>query len=230
VRWETAREIGGDFYDIFALENNRVGLVIADVADKGLPAALYMTVTRTLIRASAPNNPSPRAVLEEVNKLLVTDSVDSMFITAVYAILDLETGQVLYANAGHNLPLLYHHKTGQVEQLPKGGMALGIQKEYSLADHSLSIQPGDSLVLFTDGVTDLLSPEGKFFGNPRLVEIVQAHGKEHIQDMLEALDDAFIEHRRGLPPADDITLLAIRREPVARKRKAALPPPLPEPS
>ena len=224
VRWETAREIGGDFYDIFKMENNRIGLVIADVADKGLPAALYMTVSRTLIRASAANNRSPRKVLEEVNELLVNDSTDSMFITAIYCILSLDTGEMRYANAGHNLPLLYRRKTGQVEQLPKGGMALGIQKELNLVDHSITIRPGDALVLFTDGVTDLLSPEGEFLGEHRLVEMIQAHGKERIQDMLEALDDAFIEFRRGLSPADDITLLAIRREPIQRKRKSATAP------
>ncbi len=221
LRWETAREIGGDFYDIFKLDDKRVGLVIADVADKGLPAALYMTVTRTLIRASAADNSSPANVLEEVNKLLVNDSSESMFITAVYAILTLSNGKLIYANAGHNLPLLYRLKTGTVEQLPKGGTALGILDDLKLTNHELEIHPGDALVLFTDGVTDLLSPTGDFFGNERLQGVLQQYGSEPVQDMLEYLDDAMIEFRRGVPPADDVTLLAIRREPAQQRRERA---------
>lgn len=216
MRWETAREIGGDFYDIFKLADNRLGLVIADVADKGLPAALYMTVARTLIRASAADASSPVKVLDEANRLLVNDSTDSMFITVVYAILSLDTGELHYANAGHNRPLLYHSKTGKLEQLPKGGIALGILDELGLEEHHLVIQPGDSLVLYTDGVTDLLSPHGEFFGEQRLHDVIREHGKERIQDMLEYLDDAMIEFRRGTPPVDDITLLAVRREPARR--------------
>jgi phosphoserine phosphatase RsbU/P len=189
------------------------------VADKGLPAALYMTVARTLIRAGAANSRSPASVLEEVNRLLVNDSTDSMFITAIYAILSLEDGELLYSNAGHNLPLLYRHKTGAVEQLPKGGTALGILNDLKLEDHALKMLPGDTLLLFTDGVTDLLSPEGQFFGDERLIDIIRTFGKERVLDMLEALDDALIEFRRGTPPADDVTLLAIRREPARRTRR-----------
>lgn len=219
LRWETAREVGGDFYDIINLPNNSIGLVIADVSDKGIPAALYMTVARTLIRAHATGSPSPAEVLQDVNKLLLNDSSDAMFITAVYAILSLETGRLLYANAGHNRPLLFRKRKGAVEQLPKGGTALGVLEEYSLENHQLTIQPGESLILYTDGVTDVLSPEGKFFGENRLIEVVKAHGKESVRDMLEYLDDALIEFRRGIAPIDDITLLAIRREP-GRKKNA----------
>ncbi len=226
MRWETAREIGGDFYDIFKLSENRVGLVIADVADKGLPAALYMTVARTLIRAGAADASSPVKVLEEANRLLINDSTDSMFITAVYAILSLDTGELLYANAGHNRPLLYHIKTGELETLPKGGIALGILETLGLTEHRLVIQPGDSLILYTDGVTDLLSPSGEFFGEQRLHQVIREHGKDRIQDMLEFLDDAMIEFRRGTPPADDVTLLAVRRA-AGPARKAAPQEPKP---
>jgi sigma-B regulation protein RsbU (phosphoserine phosphatase) len=218
LRWETAREIGGDFYDIFKLGDNRVGLVIADVADKGLPAALYMTVARTLIRASATDSTSPAKVLEEVNRLLVNDSTDSMFITVVYIVLSLDSGEFVFCNAGHNRPLLYRAKTGLLEQLAKGGTALGILEDLTLTDHTLHIDPGDALILYTDGVTDIISPEGELFGEARLREIIEAHGKERIQDMLEYLDDAMIDFRRGTPPVDDVTLLAIRREPAQRKR------------
>lgn len=218
LRWETAREVGGDFYDIIKLANNCVGLVIADVSDKGIPAALYMTVTRTLIRAQAFGGQSPADVLEEVNRLLLNDSGDAMFVTAIYAILNLETGELIYANAGHNLPLLFRKRKGNVEQLPKGGTALGILDELKLENHTLTIHPGESLILYTDGVTDALSPEGTFFGEKRLTELITIHGNKPVRDMLESLDDALIEFRRGTAPIDDITLLAIRRELIAKKR------------
>lgn len=219
LRWETAREIGGDFYDVFKLGENRVGLVIADVADKGLPAALYMTVTSTLIRAGSKNSSSPAEVLQEVNKLLLNDSNESMFVTVVYGVLDLLTGELVYANAGHNLPLLYREKTGAIEQLPKGGTALGILENLDLVNHILAVEPGDALVLYTDGVTDIQSPTGAFFGEQRLIEVIHEHGKDTIQNMLEQLDDALIEFRRGVPPADDITILALRRSPAPKKRR-----------
>ena len=217
LRWETAREVGGDFYDIFKLDGNRLGLVIADVSDKGLPAALYMTVTRTLIRANASGLAKPAQVLQEVNKLLVSDSTDSMFITAVYAILSLDTGELVYANAGHNRPLLYRSRKKDVEQLPKGGTALGILDDLQLEDHALQIRTGDALVLFTDGVTDAIAPDGSFFGEERLEAVLEENGADTIQNILEALDDALIEFRRGVPASDDITLLALRREPARRR-------------
>ncbi|NLG98126.1 MAG: GAF domain-containing protein [Chloroflexi bacterium] len=219
VRWETARQVGGDFYDVFKIGENKISLVIADVSDKGLPAALYMTVARTLIRAYAAENRSPAEVLQEVNELLVNESSESMFITAVYAVLSLDTGELVYTNAGHNLPLIYHARTGEVQPLKKGGMALGIFNNIKLTDHTLKIKPGELLILYTDGVTDLLSPDGDVFGERRLYEIIQDKGKESVEDLLEALDDALLEFRRGVPPADDITLLALRRQPAARKQK-----------
>jgi phosphoserine phosphatase RsbU/P len=213
MRWETAREVGGDFYDIFKLEDNRLGLVIADVSDKGLPAALYMTVARTLIRTNAAGGEPPAQVLKEVNQMLVNDSNEAMFITAVYAILSLETGELVYANAGHNRPLLYRYGKQNLEQLPKGGTALGVLDDVELANHHLKMLPGDSLFFFTDGVTDIVSPEGDFFGDPRLHEVIHKNGRGSIHNLLEALDDALIEFRQGTPPTDDITIVAARREP-----------------
>ena len=149
-----------------------------------------------------------------------------MFITAVYAILTLDSGELVYANAGHNLPLLFTAKDRRrSSSCPRAARRWASWNDLKLVDHVLTIQPGDALVLFTDGVTDLNSPEGEFFGDKRLQQVIREHGKEHIQDILEALDDALIEFRRGVPPADDVTLLAIRREPARRAhRKKADPP------
>ena len=126
ARWETALQVGGDFYDVIPISRNKLGLVIADVADKGLAAALYMTVSRTLIRAFGQTVSDPAGVLKAVNNLLVVDTPSSMFVTAIFAVLDLKTGKLTYANAGHNLPLIYRSITQTVEEFCKGEMALGV--------------------------------------------------------------------------------------------------------
>jgi serine phosphatase RsbU (regulator of sigma subunit) len=213
VRWETARQVGGDFYDVFDLGNNRIGLVIADVSDKGLPAALYMTVTRTLIRSKIQEYDSPARVLCEVSKQLFSESPESMFITAIYAILDQATGELSYANAGHNLPLIFRQASQTVEQLPKGGTALGVIPELQLHNHTVAILPGDTLVFFTDGACDTLGPDGEDFGEPRLRAVLEKNSGCSAPDLLEALDFALEEFRQDMPPFDDVTLIAVRRVP-----------------
>ncbi|HEX9028377.1 MAG TPA: GAF domain-containing protein, partial [Anaerolineales bacterium] len=142
VRWRTAREVGGDFYDVFFLPGRRIGLVIADVADKGMPAALFMTLTRTLVRATVQQTDSPGDVLQRVNDVLVPDAQNGMFVSIVYAVLSPDSGQLVYANAGHNPPLLFHYKSGEIERLGKGGMALGVLEGNSIEERTLSLEPG----------------------------------------------------------------------------------------
>jgi phosphoserine phosphatase RsbU/P len=211
VRWETARQMGGDFYDVFELGDDRLGLVIADVSDKGLPAALYMTVTRTLIRSKIREHDNPAAVLKEVNELLYTESPESMFITVIYAILSKSSGAMIYANAGHNLPLIHRAETGVVDQLPKGGMALGVLPDIELRNHHIAIQPGDTLFLFTDGACDTLSPQGEDFGEPRLRDLMVGNCCNSAGELLETLDAALDEFRQDMPRVDDVTLIALRR-------------------
>jgi serine phosphatase RsbU (regulator of sigma subunit) len=211
VRWETARQMGGDFYDVFDLGEDRLGLVIADVSDKGLPAALYMTVTRTLIRSKIHEHDDPAAVLKAVNLLLFTESPESMFITVIYAILSKSSGQLIYANAGHNLPLIHRSENGVVEQLPKGGIALGVLPDIDLRNHTIAIRSGDTLVLFTDGACDTLSPEGEDFGEPRLRDLMSGNCCNSAGELLERLDEALDEFRQDMPRVDDVTLIALRR-------------------
>ena len=213
-RWQPAREVGGDFYDVFKLSGNRLGLVIADVSDKGMPAALYMTVTRTLIRANIQGMRSPSGVLERVNRLLTMDSQSGMFITAAFAVLDRDTGQVIYANAGHNRPLWIKRSGGMVEALPKGGLALGVLAQIKLEDYTLTLEPGDSLLLYTDGVTESFSPEGETFGEKRLCTLLNTMRDKSIQEILTVLDATLIEYRAGAAPSDDVTIVAVRREPL----------------
>jgi len=211
ARWQTAREVGGDFYDIFPLGRDRMGLAIADVSDKGLPAALYMTVARTLIRAFSNGARSAAAVLERVNKPLVADTPQSMFVTAAYAMLWPETGQLLYANAGHNRPLLLRAGSQTIEQLPKGGMAMGVMRSSPLEEYHLLLEPGDCLVMFTDGVTECFSPENEAYGDGRLLETLQRCIGLDVEAVLNAIVDSLAEFRSTAPTSDDMTLLAIRR-------------------
>ena len=210
-KWNTARSVGGDFYDAFLLDQNHLGLVIADVADKGMAAALYMTVTCTLIRSNSKTFSSPAAVLEKVNEPLNQNSQNGMFVTAVYAVLDLTTGMLTYANAGHNLPLLTRASGSTVEALPKGGIALGILDKITLTDHRVQIMPGDCLLLYTDGVTETFSPSGKPYGEKCLKTFLTNHRYKTLEAMFDKLDETLSNFRQGLPASDDVTLLAVRR-------------------
>jgi sigma-B regulation protein RsbU (phosphoserine phosphatase) len=211
ARWETAHEVGGDFYDIFNLGRDRVGLAIADVSDKGMPAALYMTVARTLIRAYARGARSPAAVLENVNRPLVNDAPNSMFVTAAFAMLWPESGALVYASAGHNRPLIVRACSGEVEQLPLGGMAMGVYANVKLQDHRLALNPTDILLFYTDGVTESFSPDGEAFGEERLKALLAQNCGKPLPELLDTLERGIGDWRGGAPPSDDTTMLVIRR-------------------
>ncbi|MEE8392318.1 MAG: SpoIIE family protein phosphatase, partial [Anaerolineae bacterium] len=209
--WRAARQVAGDFYDFFELPDRRLGLVIADVADKGIPAALFMALTRTLVRAATLEETSPAAAMARVNDLLVPDAQSGMFVTAIYAVLSLETGEMAYANAGHNLPLLLRSRTQELEQLKKGGMALGVLEGVRLEERVVSLEPGDSLVFYTDGITEAFSVEDEIYGEERLQAIIQAADASSAQTMLDAIDASVDTFIGGATPSDDRTLMVLRR-------------------
>lgn len=209
--WQAARQVAGDFYDFFELPGKRLGLVIADVADKGMPAALFMALTRTLVRAAAIEEPSPAAAMARVNDLLVPDTQSGMFVTAIYAVLSLETGKLTYANAGHNLPLLLRSDTQELEQLEKGGMALGVLEGIRLKERVASLGPGDCLVFYTDGITEAFSPEDEAYGEERLWATIRATGDSSAQKMLHAISDSVAAFIGDATPSDDRTLLILHR-------------------
>jgi phosphoserine phosphatase RsbU/P len=211
ARWRTARQMGGDFYDIFKLSRDRLGLAIADVSDKGLPAALYMTVARTLVRAYAQAARSPAAVLSRANHPLVADSPYAMFVTAAYAILSPETGELIYANAGHNRPMVMRAVSREIEQLPKGGMALGVLSRIPLQDYPVKLEHGDCLVMYTDGVTESFSPTGEAYGEEHLRATLLACFDLPVEETVNRIEASLVEFRAGAPASDDTTLLAIRR-------------------
>ena len=165
--WKPAYEISGDFYGVYKLPGQRWGLVIADVCGKGASAALFMAMTYSLIRERVEKEPSPAALLARVNHHLYQQLADSNFVTCVYIVLDTTTNTLTYTNAGHNLPLL-RKTTSQIEPLPHGGIALGVLPEVEYREHTIELAPGDSLVLYTDGVTDALNAQGDSFGLSRL--------------------------------------------------------------
>ena len=210
ARWKTARQVGGDFYDVIELPNHKLGLFIADVADKGMPAALFMALTRTLVRAAVIENPSPADALQRVNELLIPDTRQGMFVTAAYAVLNENTGELTYANAGHNPPL-WVRADGQVEKLTRTGIALGVVESGAISQRMIQLASGESLLLYTDGLTEAFSSNGDMFGEARLLTALQckAASAEALLDDVETRLNEFV----GTEPAsDDLTMLVIRRK------------------
>ncbi len=215
VRWRPAREVGGDFYDVFELSKDRLAILVADVTDKGMSAALYMTVTRTLLRTVAQTLPTPAEILSSVNELLLRDTPHGMYITAFLGILDLKSGEFDYANAGHNLPIC-RHPDGKMEKLLKGGMPLGIMEELSLNNNRMILNRGDTLILFTDGVTEAYIATD-YFGDHRLEAAIMAAKDQEPETILDGIDKALVEFQESEVPSDDVTILAVHH--CERKRK-----------
>ena len=211
VRWRPALQVGGDFYDAIPIGEDHYGLLIADVSDKGLPASLYMTVARTLIHAAAREGNSPVATLQNVNQLLLENSREGLFITVFYAVLNIRSGELIYANAGHNKPLLLRKNHKEVLWLEKGGMPLGVEKDLPIQNIILQIRPGDHLVMYTDGVTDARSPDDNLFGEDRLFHVVSNYNANTEGSLIEAIDSKLLDFQSNASASDDVTLLVIHR-------------------
>lgn len=213
LRWNTAREVSGDFYDVFFTHDGKIIFAIADVSDKGMPAALYMTVTRTLIRSGAKILHSPGKILSRVNELLVEENPTSgMFVTAVLAVLDPETGELTYAIAGHNLPLVYRHVSGQIEALHKGEIALSVVENIDYEDHTTILKPGDTILLYTDGVTETFAPDEKLFGETRLINAIRDGVNQDEISLLDYIEKELSDFRESQPLSDDITMISLYKQ------------------
>ena len=210
--YRPAREVGGDFYDVIPLPGGKVGFVVGDVTDKGVPAALVMAATRSVLRASAQRLVEPGETLERVNEHLCPDMPEKMFVTCLYGVLDPETGHFRFANAGHDLPYV---KTAEgSEELRARGMPLGLMPGMPYEEKETVLQPGDSLLLHSDGVVEAHDPDGEMFGFPRLKQCVADYpgGGELIDRVLSDL------HGHTGPDAeqeDDITMVVLQRSPGA---------------
>jgi len=208
--YQPAREVGGDFYDSFVLEDGRLGLVVGDVTDKGIPAALVMATTRTMLRVSAQRHFPPGEVLKRANDALVPDIPPNMFITCLYAILDTESGRLVYANAGHDPPYLRHNGS-DVEELRARGMPLGLMPGMEYEEKEVTLQRGESVLFYSDGLVEAHDPKGEMFGFPRLQGLVGAHhsGESSLIDfLLSELTDFTGENWEQ---EDDITLVTLER-------------------
>ena len=193
------------------LPGGRLGLLIADVSDKGMPAALFMALTRTLVRAVVYDAPSPAETLRRVNALIIPDNRQSMFVTAVYGVLSLASGEFTYANAGHNPPVWVSRLGGTLESLRRTGAALGIIQDLSMDERTISLGPGDLLLLYTDGLTEAFSPEGETYGEERLRQVLKAPETSSARAALDALEASVNQFMGSLPAADDLTMLALKR-------------------
>lgn len=223
IRWQPARQVGGDFYDILEFADGRLGLVIADVADKGMPAALFMTLIRTLIRAAAQSEQSPAQILRQVNELLVPDAKHGMFVTVVYAVLYPHANRLVYANAGHNPPLLYRNGSQKLEELKNTGMALGVLENIDLVERDLGIESGDAVIFYTDGVTEACSSTEEFYGFERLKNEILSLHQPTADELAQLIDNSVKQFIKGNVPFDDLTIVALTKQPKrSRKRTRAL--------
>jgi sigma-B regulation protein RsbU (phosphoserine phosphatase) len=207
--WRAARTVAGDFYDVFPLPDGRFALAVADVSGKGPPAALYMAMARSLLRAAAERHGGPSAALVAVDEALREQSTARLFVTVFLGFLDPARRVVEWSSAGHLPPLLRRGATRRVEELPTGGVALGLgASDLGLSDRVLALEPADALVLFTDGVGDAEDPQGAMYGSRRLTAALAsspAGAREMVAHLLGDLD-AFT---RGAAQADDVTVLAL---------------------
>ena len=210
-RMEPARNVGGDFFDILNRDHHRLGVVVADVSDKGVPAALFMMSSRTLIRAMSIGSAMPGEVLASVNELLLEDNDSTMFVTLFYAVYDPENGMFTYANGGHNPPLLVH-PDGSSEELPlTGGIALGLVSDFKYVERTLRLMPGDALILYTDGVTEAMNEDLEEFGVPRLIKVFQVDPPSSAEDTTGRVFEAVHDFAGEADQSDDITCLVLHR-------------------
>jgi PAS domain S-box-containing protein len=207
--YQPAREVGGDFYDFLELEDGRLGLIVGDVSGKGVPAAIVMAITRTMLRAAYRlGSPAPGEILEQVNNILFPDIPPNMFVTCLAALLDSRSGRLLYANAGHDLPYLRH--ADGVSELRATGMPLGLMLEMSYEQKEIMLRPGESVLLYSDGLVEAHDPKGEMFGLPRMEGFVGAHpgGGKLIDFLLAELKRFTGEEWKQ---EDDIVLLTLER-------------------
>lgn len=207
-----AQAVGGDFFGVYPLDENHMALIVGDVADKGMPAAIFMAQSHALLRASIQSGVSTTVVLERVNSLLMEMNAQGLFVTIIYGILNTTNGEFRYTRAGHELPLLLNPK-GQISYPEKGtGFVLGLMSNTALEECSLTIPVGGFMLLYSDGIADDRNEAGIRFGDDRLKKVVQQLGTNNpAQETCQEIFDTLAKFQNGAPQFDDVTLLAVRR-------------------
>ena len=207
-----AKDVGGDFYDFFRIDDERFGFTIADVSGKGVPAAIFMAVSRTLIKATGLRGLSAHESLEIVNNVLCGESVDSMFVTVLYGIFNIKTGEINYSNAGHNAPYILH-QDGSVEMVESFvNIVLGAFEDIKFKSNSMVLAEGDTLVMYTDGVTEAEDVDKNLFGDSRLESVLGELKGADSGTIVDTINKKVKEFAGDAPQSDDVTVLVIRRK------------------
>ena len=208
-----ARQVGGDFYDWFEIPDKRsqIGIVVGDVVDKGIPAALFMTLSRTMIRIAALAGHPPAKALRQANEWIIRDGRAALYLTAFYALLDTDTGELIYSNAGHNPPILFQSRGGKISQLTTAGTLIGYLEGIQIGQDRVQLNPGDSLILYTDGVTDAIDLREEAFDVERLSNAIATSQGLRASELQANIMAALREFTQGTLQEDDITLVCICR-------------------
>ena len=207
-----AKDVGGDFYDFFRIDNDHIGFVMADVSGKGVPAALFMTMSYTLLRFTGTKSLNPVSTVSDSNDMLSRESFDSMFVTVFYGVYCISTGEVRYVNAGHNPPYLMK-ADGSVNVLPNSNnICLGVTEKFPYLESTLKLDKGDTLVTFTDGVTEACDCNNELYGETRLESLLATQKGNTAEQVTTAINDAVNAHANGAEQSDDITILVIKRK------------------
>lgn len=206
-----AQEVGGDFYDFIPISSAQTGLTIGDVSGKGIPAALFMAFSRTLLRAKACRNPGVSRMIENVNNFINEEPHSNMFVTLFYSVLDSSRNILTFVNAGHNPPLLLRNGSREIIRLSTGGVVLGAMKGLKMDEKTIEFYPRDLLVLYTDGVTEAINQEEDQFGEKKLIEIIKSNQNLPSEELKNLIIDQVYDFASGTPQADDITLMVLRR-------------------
>lgn len=204
-----ARQVGGDFYDFFMLDDTKLGFVIGDVSGKGIPASIYMAVSRTMLKAIASQIDDPARCLDTVNTMLIPESGLTTFVTIFYGILDTETGLVRYCNGGHNLPYIIKQDGAVVEIENTNGLLLGKIEPIEYETKEVQLKPGEKILMFTDGVTEATAEGGDMYEEPRLEEFLAKHGSDDIEKMVRSLVVDVLKFMGKEDQSDDVTILAL---------------------
>jgi len=205
-----AREVGGDFYDFIPISQDKLGIVIADVSGKGMPAALFMALSRTLVRANVTGNPGAVKAIQRANNLISQDARSGMFVTLFYAVLDSKRKRLNYVNAGHNPPLLLKEAAGGVILLEAKGIALGVLDDIDLEERELELASNDVVIFYTDGVTESINEKEEQFGQDRLIAAIEKGIDLPVQDLIDKVKEEVTTFARGQPQFDDLTLVALK--------------------
>jgi sigma-B regulation protein RsbU (phosphoserine phosphatase) len=205
-----ARQVGGDFYDFIPVSEDKWGIIIADVSGKGVPAALFMALSRTLVRANVADNPTASQAMQKANHLISQEAKMGMFVTLFYAVLDPEKRRLQYVNAGHNPPFAVKKSSGDVILLRASGIAMGVIDDVSLEEKEIGLDSNDIVVFYTDGITEAINRAGEQFGEKRLIETINRNSDLPVKDLIGRVKDEVFNFAQDQPQFDDFTLVILK--------------------